>query len=52
MQQHQYETLLEQADAFIELLTEHEDELYVTLELAHQMRDELALAEPYDLATE
>jgi len=48
MTRHQHETLVEQADALISAMTEHESELYVSIEQAHQMRDELVLAEPGD----
>jgi hypothetical protein len=46
MELHQYEELLEQIDALIESLNEHEGELYVAVEIAHHLRDEVVQVEP------
>ena len=46
MELHQYETLLEQVDALIEAMSEHEDELYVAMEVAHHLRDVIVQVEP------
>lgn len=46
MEQHQYDNLLEQLDTLIDLMLEHEGELYLVLETAHQLRDELVQVEP------
>lgn len=39
MELHQYDDLLEQLDALIEAMSEHEGELYVAIEIAHELRD-------------
>jgi hypothetical protein len=39
METHQYDDLLEQLDALIETMDEHEGELYVAIEIAHHLRD-------------
>jgi len=55
MEQHQYDNLLDQLDALIEALSEHEGELYIALEVAHHLRDEIAqvgVESPEDEETE
>jgi len=46
MELHQYENLLDQLDVLIEAMSEHESELYVAIELAHHLRDEVSQVEP------
>ena len=41
MEQATSELLLERIDELIQILTEHENECYVPLEVAQQLRDEL-----------
>lgn len=41
MELHQYEDLLEQLDTLIEAMSEHEGELYIAIEVAHHLRDEI-----------
>lgn len=43
--QHQLSNIIDQVNDIIEMLSEYE-ELYVALELAHQLRDELAENNP------
>lgn len=46
MELHQYENILEQLDTLIDAMSEHENELYIAIEIAHQLRDEIVQVEP------
>ena len=45
METQQHDLLLEQVDALIETMSEFENELYVAIEVAHQLRDEILQVE-------
>jgi hypothetical protein len=50
MERHEYENLLEQLDVLIEAMDEHDQLLYIALEVAHQLRDEIIQVEPEEPA--
>jgi predicted DNA-binding protein len=46
MELYSSDDLLENVNSIIEYLVEHEDDFYVALEVAHQLRDEIIQALP------
>ena len=46
MEQHQYEEIVEHLNNLLDAMNEHENELYIAIEIAHQLRDVIAQADP------